>query len=121
MFNDFKLESSRPAYLQIRDYLKEAILGGIYQAGVRLPATRELAAVLKVSRNTVIQAYQYLEEDGFIYTVKGQGAFVAAVACKKPQTARLRLDWTKLVSDYARKATALDIEKKELKWKQQEK
>ncbi|HEY8463299.1 MAG TPA: PLP-dependent aminotransferase family protein [Bacillota bacterium] len=117
MFNDFKLESSRPAYLQIRDYLKEAILGGIYQAGVRLPATRELAAVLKVSRNTVIQAYQYLEEDGFIYTVKGQGAFVAAVACKKPQTARLRLDWTKLVSDYARKATALDIEKKELKWK----
>ncbi|HYH04036.1 MAG TPA: PLP-dependent aminotransferase family protein, partial [Bacillota bacterium] len=116
MFNDFKLESHRPAYLQIKDYLKEAILQGTWQAGVRLPATRELSAILKVSRNTVIQAYQYLEDDGFIHTVKGQGAFVAAVTAQKPQSDGLQLDWTGLISDYARMATALDIEKKELKW-----
>jgi DNA-binding transcriptional MocR family regulator len=116
MFNDFRLEAHRPAYLQLKDYLKAAILKGIWQAGVRLPATRDLAAILKVSRNTVIQAYQFLEDDGFIHTVKGQGAFVAPVATDQTGAAALQLDWDLLVNDYARQAVDLDIEKNELKW-----
>ncbi|MGD8399322.1 MAG: PLP-dependent aminotransferase family protein [Bacillota bacterium] len=116
MFNDFHLEPRRPAYLQLKDYLKAAILKGVWQAGVRLPATRELAAILKVSRNTVIQAYQFLEDDGFIYTVKGQGAFVAEVAAAQSPNAGLQLDWDAQVNDYARQAVRYDIEKNELKW-----
>jgi DNA-binding transcriptional MocR family regulator len=116
MFNDFRLEANRPASLQLKDYLKAAILKGIWQAGVRLPATRDLATILKVSRNTVILAYQFLEDDGFIYTVKGQGAFVAAVATDKTLNAELKLDWDLRVNDYARQAVNLDIEKHELKW-----
>jgi DNA-binding transcriptional MocR family regulator len=116
MFNDFRLEAHRPAYLQLKDYLKAAILQGIWQAGVRLPATRDLAVILKVSRNTVIQAYQFLEDDGFIYTVKGQGAFVAAVTTDKTANPNLQLDWDQRVNDFARQAVNLDVEKNELKW-----
>jgi DNA-binding transcriptional MocR family regulator len=117
MFNDFKLEAHRPAYLQLKDYLKAAILKGSWQSGVRLPATRELASILKVSRNTVIQAYQFLEDDGFIYTIKGQGAYVAAVAAAlKADGPGLQLDWGQLVNDYARQAVRWDVEKNELKW-----
>ena len=61
MYTDLKLDGRKPAYLQIKDYLKELILKGILRSGSRLPATRELGSVLKVSRNTVILAYQYLE------------------------------------------------------------
>lgn len=115
MFNDLTIDQSRPAYLQIKDYLKELIFSGVLQAGVRLPATRELGSILQVSRNTVIQAYQYLEDDGFIQIVKGQGAFVAVKTIAK-DSASLQLDWDRLINDYTAIATGLDIEKKELKW-----
>jgi DNA-binding transcriptional MocR family regulator len=116
MFNDFKAEPNRPVYLQLKDYLKDAILRGVWPAGSRLPATRELGSILGISRNTAILAYQYLEDDGFIYMVKGQGAFVAAVSVDKEESAGLCLDWSSLVNDYTLQATEWDIEKKELKW-----
>lgn len=115
MFNDLKLDAHRPAYLQIKDYLKELIFSGVLQSGVRLPATRELAVILKVSRNTVTQAYQYLEDDGFIQIIQGQGAFVT-VQTPPPERAEVPYDWETLLTDYARTAEDLDIEKKELKW-----
>ena len=114
MYQDFKLNGNRPAYLQIKDYLKALVLNGILQAGARLPSTRELSTITGVSRNTIIQAYQYLEDDGFIYTVKGQGAFIAQVEVK--QEKELRLNWPGLLTGFARQATELDIEKKELRW-----
>ena len=115
MFNDLVIDCNRPAYLQIKDYLKDLILKGILQAGVRLPSTRDLSSILKVSRNTIISAYQYLEDDGFIYSVKGQGAYVARIEVKKNGDG-VQLDWEELTGDFAKKASLLDIEKKELRW-----
>ena len=65
MFGDFKLDSKRPVYLQLKDYIKELILKGILLAGERLPSTRELSEILQIGRNTVIQAFQYLEDEGY--------------------------------------------------------
>jgi DNA-binding transcriptional MocR family regulator len=112
------LTGNRPAYLQIKDYLKELILSGVLQPGSQLPASRELSAILKVSRNTIVQAYQYLEDDGFVYTVQGQGTFVAKVDLRLEDDAShgLQFDWPGLVTGLARKAAELDIEKHELKW-----
>jgi GntR family transcriptional regulator len=42
-----------------------------------LPQERELADTFQVSRTTVRQALQGLIEDGLIYSVRGQGTFVA--------------------------------------------
>lgn len=115
MFNDLVIDGNRSAYLQIKDYLKDLILKGILQAGVRLPSTRDLSSILKVSRNTIILAYQYLEDDGFIYTVKGQGTYVAQIEVQRAGEG-VKFDWPKLIGDFAKKASALDIEKKELRW-----
>ncbi len=115
MFNDLVIDGKRPAYLQIRDHLKDLILKGILQAGVRLPSTRDLSSILKVSRNTIIMAYQYLEDDGFVYTVRGQGAYVARIEVKKGENG-VKFDWSELISDFAKQASDLDIEKRELRW-----
>lgn len=115
---DLTLTGNRPAYLQIKDYLKELILAKVLQAGSKLPASRELSTILKVSRNTIVQAYQYLEDDGFVYTVLGQGTFVAQVDYRlenKPSGISC-LDWPERITGPARTATELDIEKHELKW-----
>lgn len=46
--------------------LRDAILSGTLRAGVRLPASRTLAAALGVSRGVVTDAYDQLQTQGFV-------------------------------------------------------
>nr|WP_308061930.1 GntR family transcriptional regulator [Streptomyces sp. LBUM 1477] len=49
-----------PLYQQLYERLKDSICSGQLRPGVRLPATRTLAQELRVSRNTVLVAYERL-------------------------------------------------------------
>ena len=59
--------------------LRTAILDGSLPAGTRLPASRELAAELSLSRNTVIDAYGQLLAEGYLRALTGSGTYVAEV------------------------------------------
>ena len=61
---------------QVYRQLKEAILDGRFRAGEPLPSTRELAARLSVSRNTVMSAFGRLVAEGFLSGRAGSGTFV---------------------------------------------
>lgn len=69
--------STIPLYEQIETYLRQHIDSGALPPGMRLPATRQLAQDLGVSRITVKNAYAELESDGLIYTQEGSGTYVA--------------------------------------------
>ncbi|WP_158863341.1 MocR-like pyridoxine biosynthesis transcription factor PdxR [Leifsonia sp. AG29] len=58
--------------------LREAVLDGRLRNGERLPATRELAADLQLSRSTVATAYERLVAEGYLVARVGAGTFVAA-------------------------------------------
>jgi GntR family transcriptional regulator/MocR family aminotransferase len=60
--------------------LREAIHDGSLRQGERLPPTRDLAAQLAVSRNTVGVAYERLAAEGYLVSRVGSGTFVAAPA-----------------------------------------
>lgn len=66
-----------PLYCQIRDFLGEQIRSNALPAGTRLPATRELANDLGVSRLTITNAYAELQTESLINIRPGSGAFVA--------------------------------------------
>ncbi len=67
-----------PLFRQLYARLKEAILHGRLVPGARLPATRELAQQLQVSRQTVLAAYEQLTAEGYLRGGVGQGTFVDA-------------------------------------------
>lgn len=70
--------SSRvPLHRQLYDGLRGAILSGRLAAGTRLPSTRELAAGLGVSRNTVMGAFLPLLAEGYLEGRVGSGTYVA--------------------------------------------
>jgi GntR family transcriptional regulator/MocR family aminotransferase len=56
--------------------LRDAIAGHRLAAGARLPATRVLAADLKISRGVVVQAYQRLIDEGLATGRTGAGTTV---------------------------------------------
>ena len=68
---------SRPLYEQIRDKLRELTLRGLLPPHQQLPSVRDLAAMLTVNPNTIQKAYRELELEGYIYSVRGKGNFVA--------------------------------------------
>lgn len=114
MFTDISLTDDRPLYLQIRDYIKQMILRGLLSEGQKLPSTRELSVILGVSRNTVILAYEYLEDEGFIEIARGRGTFVSAINIDYQNV--WEVDWNSRLTPYASLANELDIVKHEAKW-----
>lgn len=64
---------------QIYQFIRDQILGGVYKAGQQLPSTRDLAVALKVSRNTVVLAYDWLANEGYLTQRKYVGTFVCKV------------------------------------------
>jgi GntR family transcriptional regulator/MocR family aminotransferase len=77
---DFHVSLAGRGDLSARIYrqLHEAIIEGRLGPGERLPPTRELAASLSVSRNTVAVAYERLTAEGFLVGRVGAGTFVCA-------------------------------------------
>lgn len=68
--------SNRPLYLQLYDYLKEAILSGSIAEGERLPSLRGLAHTTGLSLTTVEKAYSQLLVEGYIHS-RAQSGFYA--------------------------------------------
>ena len=92
-----KLDTDGALYDQIYRALRGQILGGRLAAAARVPATRDLALDLGVSRNVAIMAYRQLLDEGYLTTRKGAGTFVArelprhlttAVARQRPRSVR---------------------------------
>ncbi|MFB7089681.1 GntR family transcriptional regulator [Streptomyces sp. NPDC056296] len=71
------LDRSVPVWPQVADELRRRLEAGQYVPGARFPAVNELAAELDVAPSTVQKAMAALRAEGRLYTVLGQGSFVA--------------------------------------------
>ena len=83
-FNPAGIELDRRQGLsrQLYQALRLRVLDGRLASGTRLPASRDLAAALAISRNSVVRAYDQLYAEGFIEGRVGDGTYVAQL----PQT-----------------------------------
>jgi DNA-binding transcriptional MocR family regulator len=69
--------SEEPLYRQLIRLIRERIVNGAWPPGERLPASRDLADLLGISRISVVNAYAELREMGLIVGQAGKGTFVA--------------------------------------------
>ncbi|MCZ0978502.1 PLP-dependent aminotransferase family protein [Streptomyces diastatochromogenes] len=67
----------RFGYRELARAVREALLDGRVALRLRLPAERELASVLLVSRTTVTSAYDLLRESGYAHSRRGAGTWTA--------------------------------------------
>lgn len=97
--------------MQIKRHLERLIVGGLLPVGAKLPATRELARTLGLSRTTVATAYDMLVAEGWAHAHVGQGTFVAhrgettprTVASEPPAATAPDVDWDAALSRGARR------------------
>jgi len=73
--------SSMPAYLQIQEQVRQALLTGVLRPGDQLPTVKEVVASLAINPNTVLKAYRDLERAGLVQGRRGIGTF----ALRRPE------------------------------------
>ena len=66
---------ARPIYEQVQDGLRRLLVSGAIQEGEKLPSVRAMASQLAINPNTIQRAYEALEQEGYLRSVPGKGAF----------------------------------------------
>jgi DNA-binding transcriptional MocR family regulator len=79
---------SGPRYLRLAEAIADLIARESTAPGCRLPAERELAQLLEVSRGTVVAAYSELAERGTVVRRQGSGTRVAGEPPAAPAVPR---------------------------------
>ena len=91
VFSTFFAQYDRPG-LSLQMRVRQMMVGSIYARKLTpktpLPSSRELAAELGVSRNTVVLAYQQLIDEGYLESRDRQGYFVSDAAFTREATPR---------------------------------
>jgi DNA-binding transcriptional MocR family regulator len=111
MFLSIDPKGHEPIYMQIYLRIKEMINQGMLPYNTKLPSTRELAELLKVSRSSVLSAYELLEARGYIFTVKSKGTFVCYKEINHADYCNIQ--WKRNINGYAKAAEELDIMKQQ--------
>lgn len=70
-------DGEEPIYRQLIRHIRAQIESGVLPAGTRLPASRDLAQQLSISRISVVNAYAELRAEGFLSAHAGRGTFIA--------------------------------------------
>jgi GntR family transcriptional regulator / MocR family aminotransferase len=84
------IESRKPLQAQIEKQLRDGIVAGRLQPGVRLPPSRLLATELGISRGVVVGAYAQLTAEGYLVT-RGSGGTRVASGIAPPVIIRRRV------------------------------
>lgn len=76
LYIDLKRDNSVSIVKQLYRYIRECIFNGTLKENQKLPSSRELAKDLNVSRNSIIEAYEQLIAEGYLYTKQSSGTYV---------------------------------------------
>ncbi|ARD06729.1 GntR family transcriptional regulator [Lactobacillus amylolyticus] len=101
-----------PIYLQIEQYLYRQIAMGKLKAGEKIPSVRKLAVELTVNVNTVQRALQQMNDQGILYTKRGEGNFVTEDTDLLKQTKQSLIDGQ--LEQFVQNMMRLGLKKEEL-------
>lgn len=110
-----EFNNTQAIYLQIADYVCDQVQLQHWSPEGKVPSVRELAVSLEVNPNTIMRSYEYLQQQGIIYTRRGLGYYVSEDALRKVIALRKEQFIQEELPQFFRKMFLLGIELDELK------
>lgn len=93
---NWKPDKDKPICPQLCEHMSSQIAAGYYKPHDKLPSVRELAVLVGVNPNTVQRSYEILEGQGIIYTMRGNGRYVAEDITRSQESIKkLRVEKTR--------------------------
>lgn len=109
---DFK--DNQAIYLQIADLVCDYVITQKWKSGERIPSVRELGMQLEVNPNTVMRAYECLQNEDIIYNKRGVGFFVQEEAAAKIAQVRRSAFMESELPEMFRRMEVLQVSMEEL-------
>lgn len=103
-------QSRKPIYEQIVEKFQLLIVKRVLLPDSQMPSVRALAVELAINPNTIQKAYAMLEQQGYIYPVKGRGNFVTD---NQDVLQQKRQEFFENLRDLIKKGKDMGISKKE--------
>ncbi|MEN8906795.1 MAG: PLP-dependent aminotransferase family protein [Clostridiales bacterium] len=116
IFSKFTFNSKLPKYKQLEKFIINNINKENLIYGNKLPSTRELSKLLKVSRNLIVSVYENLESAGYLEIRNGSGTFVILNRVRKKNNISENILWESYINKSGKMARELDIVKTQYKW-----
>lgn len=87
----------KPMYIKLYEKILKNIENKKYNTSEKLPSENDYAKEFNVNRHTIRQALSLLKDEGFIYTIKGKGNFIANI--KVPYSISNKSSYTSKILD----------------------
>ncbi len=78
MFMDSKNE--KPIYVQLADWMMDAILTGAFPEEIQVPSTTEMSTMYRINPATALKGINILVDASVLYKKRGLGMFVCSGA-----------------------------------------
>lgn len=78
--------SKKPIYEQIIEQIKLLVIKGYLSPGDSIPSVRKMAQTLDITPSTVAKAYQELERQKVIETIRAKGTYITTMPSMEPNT-----------------------------------
>ena len=101
-------------WLQITEFVMDQILTGSWKTEEKVPSMRELAMALQVNPNTVMRAYEHLQQKEIIVNRRGIGTYVTINAREQIREFRRESFLKNDLPELFRRMTMLEITPEEL-------
>lgn len=106
--------------MQIADRIMDGVESGEYPEGGRIPSVREFAARLEVNPNTMMRAYDWLQQKQLIFNRRGIGFFISDGCGKKIREIRENEFFSNEMEYFLRRLAGFGMTPDELRAKYEE-
>ncbi len=112
MFMDSK--NANPIFIQLADWMMDAILSGAFPEAGQVPSTTELSGIYRINPATALKGINILVDASILYKKRGVGMFVCSGAKAQILKKRQKDFFESYITSLISEAAKINIGKKEI-------
>ncbi len=106
--------SEKPIYVQLAEWMMDAILSGAFPEETQVPSTTEISVTYRINPATALKGINVLVDDAILYKKRGLGMFVSSGAKERILEKRRKEFFDSFISSLIAEAEKLAITKIEI-------
>ncbi len=107
-------ESDKPIFVQIAEWLEDAILSNAFEEESQIPSITEISVICKINPATALKGINMLVDKEIVYKKRGLGMFVKEGAVKKLMKERKNRFYESYIEALLEEAKKLDLNKEDI-------
>ncbi|MFA5152039.1 MAG: GntR family transcriptional regulator [Clostridia bacterium] len=107
-------ESDKPIFIQIAEWLEDAILSNAFEEESQIPSITEISVMCKINPATALKGINMLVDKEIVYKKRGLGMFVKEGAVNKLMKERKNMFYESYIEVLLQEARKLNLNKEDI-------